>query len=62
MILTLSARGPTLDKNLTHRRQILMFKDIRRQNLDFKSDVCRRQILLSKIDPRTVRVKILYTI
>ena len=35
-ILTLSARGPTLE-----------------------SDVCRRQILTSKVDPRTERLKYL---
>ena len=32
--------------------------NFRRQNPSVESDVCRRQILTSKVDPRTVRVKL----
>ena len=38
--------------------------DFRRQNLTSvdESDVCRRQILTSKVDPRAVRVNNIYNI
>ena len=32
--------------------------DFRRYNLTSTADVCRRQMLTSKVDPRAVRVKI----